>query len=222
MSAVLEQQDTSLDAVARHFINRFTDPDIIRYPFPHTYVSKVFPEDYYKEMLHNLPPDEAYPDRQFENRAMTRQTSLSGIGPFWHQLTEWMTKPAVMRILLDIFNLDASGSVQYDLRLVRDSAGYAIKPHTDIKAKLLSFLFYLPADNLHPGTGTRVYIPKNEGFRSDGTSRYPFRDFTEVYAAPFVPNTCFAFPRSDVSFHGVPATDFGPRNVLLLNVYRFK
>ena len=30
------------------------------HPFPHYYLEQVFPEDYYREMLRNLPPDDVY------------------------------------------------------------------------------------------------------------------------------------------------------------------
>lgn len=45
--------------------------------------------------------------------------------------------------------------------------------------------------------------------------------FSPQWTAPFMPNTCFAFHRTDQSFHGVlPHDNLGVRNVLLLNVFR--
>ena len=202
--------------VAEHFISRLESAEIKDSPYKHTYITRAFPQDYYESMLKFLPPDESYTDRTFDNRAMVRAYDLGG---FWQGLSIWMTKQNVLRAVLDLFELKPS-TIKIDVRLVRDSRGYKIKPHTDIKSKLLSLLFYLAPDETQPGGGTTVMVPKDRSFTSDGLSRYPFEDFENVYTAPFLPNTMFGFPRSPVSFHGVEPTTVEKRDVLLLNLYQ--
>lgn len=200
-----------------HLIYRLQDAEVKPAPFPHVYVTRAFPQSYYEEMLASLPPDEAYKDRTYENRAMISVKDLNTL--FWAELYDWMTSYDLIGTLIGLFNLNCR-KLSLDVRLVRDNAAYAIKPHTDIKAKLLSLLFYLAPDESSPESGTSIMVPKNRVFTSEGKVRYPFDDFETVTTAPFMPNTMLGFPRSDVSFHGVHATKLPIRNVLLLNLYR--
>lgn len=211
MSAVLKTH-----FAADHLIQRLMDAEVNPDPYPHTYITRAFPKQYYDLMLEELPPDEVYRDHTFDNRMMVRTQEL---GPFWTDLTDWMLSNEVIQSVLGIFKIKAYG-LKADVRLVRDSKGYKIKPHTDIKAKVLSLLFYLAPDEENPGGGTTVMVPKDKSFTSPGTARYPFEDFEDVYTAPFLPNTMLGFPRSDVSFHGVHPTSLERRDVLLLNLYR--
>lgn len=195
-----------------HFINRLMAADVVEKPYPHIYLTRCFPEYYYEQMLKELPPDEAYTDRTFENRIMCRTAELSG---FWQELNDWMLTRKTIDAVLNVFN--KTGPVKADVRLVRDKEGYRIKPHTDIKSKLISLLFYLPKEDSDGGTS--ILIPKKEGFTSDGLKRFEFEDFIKVYTAPFSRNTMFGFPRADNSFHGVEPTTLKQRDVLLLNIY---
>jgi hypothetical protein len=215
MSAVLQE---ARNQVRDHLVGRLIDADLKVDPFQYVYITRAFPQQYYEEMLKNLPPDEVYTDRQFDNRMMASTHTLDS---FWKDLTEWMLHRDVVNVLLDMFNVPV-GRLQADVRLVRDSKGYRIKPHTDIKSKVLSLLFYLAKDEEHPEEGTTVMVPKAEGFTSEGTARYPFEDFTNIWTAPYLPNTMLGFPRSNVSFHGVSGTEIPVRDVLLLNIYRSK
>jgi hypothetical protein len=202
--------------VRDHFVGRLLDADVVFNPFAHIYVTRAFPQDYYAEMLAQLPPDKEYKDRQFDNRMIADAIEVGG---FWKELAEWMVHRDLIYTLLRIFNVPV-GRLKANVRLVRDSQGYRIKPHTDIKSKVLSLLFYLAPDEDHPEAGTTAMVPKAKDFTSDGLSRYPFEDFQSVYTAPFLPNTMFGFPRSNTSFHGVTETTIPKRDVLLLNIYR--
>lgn len=213
MSAVLANKP---NPVAEHFIGRLMDAEVKRLPYLHAYITRAFPEYYYQEILENLPPDAKYTDRQFDNRMMV---SVNDLDAFWRRLGSWMLSREVIGTLLDVFEVNVN-RIHAEVRLVRDTQGYKIKPHTDIKSKLLSLLFYLAVDDAHAEEGTTIMIPKKEGFTSDGLTRYPFEDFDGVYTAPFMPNTVLGFPRSEVSFHGVLGTTIPRRDVLLLNMYR--
>jgi hypothetical protein len=204
-------------SVAEHFIARLIDAEVHQLPYPHVLIDNCFPLYYYDMMLAELPEDEAYTDRTFENRMMAR---VEQCGPFWQDLSRWMMTREVCGHVIDMFGL--KGKFNADLRLVRDTEGYAIKPHTDIKAKAISLLFYLPSDDTKDGVGTSLYIPKDPEFTSDGTRRYEFDQFEKVKTAPFMPNTCLGFPRSNISFHGVRPINVQRRDVLLLNVYHSK
>lgn len=189
--------------------------EVKTYPYQHIYVTRCFPEWYYQEMLEHLPPDSDYTDRTYENRAMCRVSGLQG---FWKELSDWMLTKEVVHEVMKLFHVE--GDVKADLRLVRDSQGYKIKPHTDIKSKLISLLFYLPT--VDTDGGTSILVPKEKGFTSDGLKRFEFADFDKIYTAPFSRNSMFGFPRADNSFHGVEPTSMKQRDVLLLNIYETK
>jgi len=131
-------------------------------------------------------------------------------------------------VLLDRFRAKVGArfgavATQYrnNLRLVRDFTNYALTPHTDHPSKVISVLFYLPADERWRGFGTSLYIPNDPEFRCAGGVRHPREWFRHMWAAPFVPNSMLAFFKTDQAFHGVePVAEAGVvRDLLLYNVY---
>ena len=50
---------------------------------------------------------------------------------------------------------------------------------------------------------TSVYVPKDPAFRCDGKKRHPFEQFRKVTTASFLPNSLFAFLKTEQAFHGV-------------------
>lgn len=109
-----------------------------------------------------------------------------------------------------------AGGVKRDVLLVRDKPGYKLGPHTDAPHKLVSLLLYLPDASATDETpGTALYIPKERGYRCKGGPHYPPENFELVWQAPYAAGGVFMFPKTDVSFHGVPQT---PRERRLLLV----
>jgi hypothetical protein len=110
-----------------------------------------------------------------------------------------------------------------DSLIVRDLTNYSIGPHTDSPNRLLSMLFYCPADATHKHLGTSIYVPRDAGFRCKGGPHYPHQLFDKVTTMEYKPNTLFAFIKNDRSFHGVePIGDEGVlRDILLYDVRVF-
>ena len=101
--------------------------------------------------------------------------------------------------------------------LVQDYTTYSLGPHTDSPTKVLSFLFYLPADDSLAHLGTSIYVPKDPRFTCPGGPHHPFEMFDRMMTMPFLPNTLFAFMKTQNSFHGVePIQKAGVRRDLLL------
>ncbi len=96
--------------------------------------------------------------------------------------------------------------VRTDIHLVRDEPGYSLGPHTDAPKKVVTALFYLPRDGSLSHLGTSLYQPKVP-FTDPSNKHHEFGDFTRVATLPYLPNSLFAFARSDSSFHGVERTD---------------
>lgn len=207
--------------VEEHVIYKLRNAHMQVYPFPHFFVENVFPDEFYQQFLDSLPGDEDYTQMSdgYPDRAFGPKEIPAGL--------EFMGEERFMSAVLSIFNHwikknypNGSVSVAADLRLVRDKKGYFIGPHTDAAWKMVSLLFYLPHTAKWAKHGTSIYVPNDPSFRCTGGPHYSFENFKEVYAAPFIPNSCFGFWKTDNSFHGVEeVTSDIHRNVLLYNVY---
>lgn len=181
------------------------DAPLVSYPFPHFYAKDVFSKDVYQTILKNLPPD----DQMEPYKAYPARSDCEAVIPLFD-------KP-FFKLVLKKFGVHGT---KHELRFVRDRSGYAIPPHTDKPKKVVSLLYYLPEDDSQRDFGTGIYVPDEEGFTCKEGKHYDFNSFTEVYRAPFLPNSCFGFVRTDNSFHGVRAIPDVVRNVLLYNIYK--
>jgi hypothetical protein len=218
--------------------------DVRAYPFPHFYVDGVFPSDFYRELLDKLPSlavykrlDEtgtvskgSYPERYICSMEDAEEEEFrKGAGDFWERFRTWLSSDAFARLIMHKFRdgiiarygPDVELRTTTDCRLVRDFTNYAIAPHTDTPRKLVSLLFYLPCDDTRAHLGTSIYVPRDPGFRCEGTRHHGFEGFLKVTTAPYRPNSLLGFLKNDLAFHGVepiPDADV-ERNVLLYNIY---
>lgn len=206
------------------------------YPFPHFYVSPVLPEGFYDELLRHLPPTEmlqpladARGARFIGDVAELPGQARGAFRDFWAGLSDWLLgepfRDLIMRrfqpYIAKRFRKDVSARLEVEARFVRDFTNYSIGPHTDTPAKLVSLLFYLPADDSLREYGTSLYTPADPNFRCIGTKWHKFSGFRKAMTMEFMPNALFAFFKTDQSFHGVEVVrDEGiERNVLLYNIY---
>src|ERR1041385_464820 len=144
---------------------------------------------------------------------------------FWEELMGWMRGPRFGELMIAKFALYLQHRFN-DLRaqrfgdealVVRDRTTYSLPPHTDAQDKVLSFLFYLPPDASMAPLGTSLYAPKEPGFTCQGGMRHPFEHFRRVHTMEYLPNTLFAFMKTNDSFHGVePITQPDVQRDLLL------
>lgn len=210
-----------MNTLLGHLAYKLLNAPVIRYPFPHIYIPEIFPPDAYQALLTNLPPEGDYTvgSAYFNGRKFAETTDLN--------IATDLNSPEFARIacapfvpyIQDRFK-GLEFAVAHDLRLVRDRQNYAIGPHTDAPKKILSFLFYLPSDDSLKEYGTSIYLPNDPSFRCPGGPHHKFNRFTRIYTAPFLPNSLFAFFKTDYSFHGVePITIPCQRDVLLWNLY---
>jgi hypothetical protein len=207
------------------------------FPFPHFFIQDVFSADYYAEMQAMLPepsdmlpiadvrPVTGYPERfvldfggaQFQSLPAHKQA-------FWRDLHSWLVGGRFGQVVLNKFGqfLDQRfGQEQVGLHdealLVQDITNYKLGPHTDTPRKVITLLFYLPKDTSQSHMGTSIYVPKEPTFRCPGGPHYPHEGFERLWSMPFLPNSLFAFFKTDNSFHGVePVRDEDCRRWLLL------
>lgn len=186
-------------------------------PFDWSYSERAFPPAFYAQLLENLPGDEAYTDKTYKDRLICDIEDLHT--PFWESFCESMlTFEFMERVIAQYPRVWKKGPWKPSFRLVRDKVGYAISPHTDIRQKAITCLFYLPKDDSMRDYGTQIYVPKQQAFTSDGNTRFKASEFTKYLKSQFMPNSVFSFERSDVSFHGVEPIGDVVRDTLLYNV----
>lgn len=217
-------------AVLNRVLDRVHRAEVIADPFPYLVVDDVFPPDYYAEMLEQFPRAgslrpigetgrvsiDTYRERSvvlFTDAEFSRMTIEQQ--RFWREFANWMyseqflygfvqkfsdaLEPRFTKILASDPALKARG----DALLVNDQTNYAIGPHTDAPHRLISFLFYLPADDSMRELGTSIYRPKDPNFVCWGGPHHPFDRFDRTATVEFLPNRLLAFPKTERSFHGV-------------------
>lgn len=224
-----------------HLTYKVANAPIALYPFPHLFVRDVFPDDFYRELRKHLPPPASLKSLVELGRVgvgypagrtvlpLTREDIQALDEPyrgFWMQTGQWLVAGGFGLTVLQKFgallaqrfpNL-AAVDFYNEALVIRDETRYALGPHTDSPSKVLSFLFYLPADDSKAHLGTSIYVPKEAGYTSTGADAYhPFDKFQRLVTMPYVPNALFAFMKTPVAFHGVePIVDENPERSLLL------
>lgn len=212
------------------------------YPFPHFYLRNVFPPEFYQDILANFPDSskllpladvrmvKGYEERfvlEMIPKYLTRLPDAQK--KFWENFSTWLLSGRTANILLNKFNpyiqarfKDAGGvSFFNEGLLIEDITNYSIGPHSDNPKKVISVLFYLPEDESHPELGTSIYVSKQEGFTCAGGPHHSFEHFNKMHTMPFLPNSVFAFLKTNNSFHGVEKVILPDikRRVFLFDIY---
>jgi len=221
-------------------IYKVANAPIQMFPYPHILVHDVFPQDFYQRLRENLPPASAYKTlkelgRVSKNYADTRSAlpltpDLVSALPepyraFWSEMASWLLGGPFARVVLHKFaallaqRFKNPNAVEFrhESLLIQDRTSYSLGPHTDSPAKVISFLFYLPADASMPHLGTSVYMPKDPAFLCPGGPHHGFEKFNRLLTMPYVPNTLFGFLKTANAFHGVePIAETNVERALLL------
>ena len=195
------------------------------HPFPHFLVHDVFEPGLYRAILeHLLPPElmrpikeerkvgQNYPDERFV--FSLEDAPLAALPEryraFWGELAGWLRGMRFAETLFSRFSPyiarrfeNQQPTFYNEAMLVDDRTRYFLGPHSDTPAKVITLLFYLPADDSRPHLGTSIYVPRDPAMRCAGGPSYPYDLFHRVMTMPYVPNTLFAFFKTDNSFHGV-------------------
>ncbi len=210
------------------------------FPYPHILVHDIFPQDFYAELRSHLPPASAYKSLKALGRVGSGYPDTRSVMPFtpgdvatlpepyrtfWNNFGGWFLGGPFGRTVLQKFasllaqRFENPIAVDYlhESLVIQDRTTYSLGPHTDTPAKVISFLFYLPADASMPHLGTSMYLPKDPSFTCPGTAHHSFDKFNRLLTVPYVPNTLFGFMKTPNAFHGVePIADPDIERALLL------
>jgi hypothetical protein len=201
-------------------------------PFPHLELSNVFPAELYSEVIDNLPETRFYGElkhadallpngrsarRKLELRPARLRCLPSKLCVFWTAIAEALTSKMVMQAYRSKFSQilaerRSDSLVNAPFRpaamLLRDLAGYKISIHTDSFRKAITTQYYLPRDFSQAHLGTSFHTDE-KGI------------FTNSRTLEFAPNTGYAFPVTENSWHSVQQTSdtHGERNSIMLIYY---
>lgn len=213
------------------------------FPYPHFYLENLFPSDYYLKIQENLPnPEEMLPIEQVRNlKGYKERFALQLHGEqlellpenkkiFWKQLQHYLVGKTNFANLVfskfqpfiaERFKKQDNLEFNAETLLIQDTTNYALGPHTDASRKVVTLIFYLPSDTSQSHLGTSIYLPNDPDFRCQGGAHHKREHFSLMHTNPFLPNTLFAFFKTDDSFHGVEKV-FDPntrRWLLLFDIY---
>lgn len=209
-----------IDPVEDHILHAIANAAVEGAPYPYVYIENVFPADFYAEILAHLPAEYTPIATSRNAKGYPNRFTAAPKDAFWHALKGRLQNGRLRKALCEKLGAkDDPAALTDEVLLIRDLAGYAIGPHTDSPAKVITALFYLPQDESLIQAGTSIYTPKDPAFRCKGGPHYPFDGFDRLRTMAFKPNSVFIFLKTDDSFHGVePCT--GTRNVLLYDIRR--
>jgi len=225
-----EEDSYTVDQIVARIVRRIEDALLDSEPCGNIFMEDVFPASLYRTMLACLPDDAAlnpidHPDAMTGDGATTRflldltPESIArlpiGEGQFWTAMTEMFTAPALTQAIVAKFAptlRERFGDVLPQLVPVpivyRDHAGYRIGIHPDAATKVATLQFYLPEDESQAHLGTSFHRRTADGFEKIKTNA-------------FLPNSAYAFVRTDESWHSVD--ELGPqetaRNSIALTWY---
>jgi hypothetical protein len=210
------------------FGQRYTEPYLM-------YQYSPFSAELYDELIKNIPTDDAqwipsfHPDAVLPGgkhvRFLLPLTSkrLDKVKPevrdFWLEFADAFGSDELRDVYKQYLEPDLKKRWNCPLSeivalpkpcLMRDYAGYSIRPHPDSATKVMTTQYYLPSDDSQIELGTSFYIRKGPG------------DYETVRKADFLPNRAYCFAVGDKSFHGVevmPEIE-KPRNTLIMIYFK--
>lgn len=179
---------------------------INNYPYPHILIENIFPNEFYNTILHNIPKYDQYtPKPKYPGRHTLTLENFDLLDDekkiFWKQVNSWLKSTDFANLLLNKFSVSKSG--YSDFYLHKDQDDFEVKPHCDLRSKLVTYVFYLPKDSSLSQLGTEILVPKSGVVIPDTTKHQNWDQFNIVCTSRYIPNSFFAFTPCNNSYHAV-------------------
>ena len=142
-----------------HFANRLRDAEVLADPYPHFCLDNIFPDDYYRTLLENLPASTSYENlyevttlkldhfRHRDQRDMNDGWTdglPSEQKAIWDSFDSWFLGEDVAQAVLQTFPAQMHArfgaewpAVSVESQFIRHRPGYFLGPHSDLHTKLV-------------------------------------------------------------------------------------
>lgn len=196
-----------------HVLRRFTEAEIGKEPFYHSYIEGIFPEHFYRTLREHmlaLKHGAKHDGRRQDNAAfLTDRYNLVECADLpVRQLRAIFEDPEIKRAILSKYYLDPSDALISNSRIHEEfeyvfcAANRFQNIHVDIPPKVASFVFYLPEHDV-----TEEEELKNATVLYD-------KNLEPKYGARFRANSVCTFVSHFYSYHGFASIT--ERDVLLM------
>lgn len=204
-----------MTAAEAHLVDRLKAVPHESQPFPHFYASGVFPADVYADMVRFFPGEGEFSHggAYWSGLDLTdgRVGHMSAPkAAFWRDVSGWLLGDSFLKSMVALTYpylkerfADRNPTLVPFASFARSTAGHALGPHTDMKHRVFTLVFYFPETDGAPLSGTSIYTPRESGFTCPGGRHYGFEAFRKIATIRFQPNTVFGFVKTANSFHGV-------------------
>ena len=179
--------------------NKIIEATIIEDPFPHIIVDNFFSDDYYLEIMEEIPKCK-FLGCKFQRRFTNKYTSILDrkSSSFFDNLFVYI-EDKMGELLIRKFNIE-NQNYSTAVFLRKHTSNYKIVPHPDARFKLVTWIIYLPTEGIDEKAGTYICTPK-EGVEVEGC-RQPWSKF-DLELVKCRSNRLFAFPVSSNLWHVV-------------------
>jgi len=195
--------------IKQYVLNQLENAEIQDDPYPHFIIDGLLPEDFYQELISHLPdradyqkvtypgtghdPETGnYHDYGWAYRDLSKNTHLAIVGDIFGS-------DEFSRLMLDKFSAAAPGRKMgipekkhkffkdgaedftsvYDHQI--DLPGYEIAPHRDIEGKIVTYLFYMTADDSLERYGTYLCKPHSDNPSRSGWEKFVGRFLSKLF-----------------------------------------
>lgn len=207
-----------------------------RDPFPYLFIENFFPTDtagkitdlvqkysnsipiHYPEIDMKTYPQEGI--KRFQLIIKEETQTDPELLDFMLKIKSTIFNETVIDELATKFNKTlTTNKFQKTMLLVKHQLGFYMNPHTDVDKKIFTLIYNIPVTGSPYNIGTTLYTTQHR-IKNNGSYQHFERSlFNKHSTVPFLKNSCFIFPRTENSYHGVePLETDDPRYQLQFNL----
>jgi len=183
-------------------------------PYPFLGVQGILGEDAFRRLTTELPKFDlfkadfgtkrGYGQQSHDRYLLTYTPQLDPeLPPAWREFLAEIHGPAYTAFLRRIYGLGRHERMVLSLQWHFAPAGASVSPHTDVKRKIGSHIFYLNTeDDWKPEWGGQTLV-LDDGGKLSPNSAPAFGTLPETAASVILGNRSFLFKRTDHAWHAV-------------------
>ena len=238
----------TVDYLVDHYLKALEASEVKHQPFCYLFATDLFPSDVYSHLTKAMESVSGYKNLKHKDAMREDGSSTRQVIPFNEDYLGRMSESdkeffSLIKEALDderigrkFFSLLLPGIQERKGRkkpedivafpksgLFCDASGYKIRPHKDVRTKLVTTQMYLPTDEKQESFGTSLYTRSFKGRINrelNKISKMQRPEFEHLETFSFLPNSGYAFVVGEKSWHGREEIPEGMGNrYSLMNIY---